>query len=209
MSTKDVFTQEVRKALSIRAVNQLIADVEAGRLMKNEELSEVIAGCIRHTDQGDLQTLKQILDQGVLGEHTKPSIESEPDDVAKLRHMAREFSEGFNTGEVERIMRFYGDSYVDINLRNPVQSWQERREYYAQVIGRGGFHVQVQPEEILIRGDFAFIRGTIELTSGSTLGDSARKELRYVEIAQRQQDGSWKVMWGMDGPVQEYAPSPE
>ena len=209
MGTKDVFTQEVRKALSIRAIKQLIADVDAGRSMKNEELREVIAGCIRHTDQGDLQTLKQILDQEALGEHTIPSIESEPEDVAKLRHMAREFAEGFNTGDVERIMRFYGDSYVDINLRNPVQSWQERREYYAQVIRRGAFHVQVQPDEILIRGDFAFIRGTIELTPGSTLDDSARKELRYLEIAQRQQGGSWQVMWGMDGPVQEYTPSPK
>jgi ketosteroid isomerase-like protein len=209
MGTKDVFTQEVRKALSIRAVNQLIADVEAGRLMKNEELTEVIAGCIRHTDQGDLQTLKQILDQEVLGEQTKPSIDSAPEDVAKLRHMAREFAEGFNTGDVERIMRFYGDSYVDINLRNPVQSWQERREYYAQVIRRGGFQVQVKPEEILIRGDFAFIRGTVELTPSSPLGNSARTELRYLEIAQRQQDGSWQVMWGMDGPVQEYTPSPK
>jgi hypothetical protein len=63
MNTKDVFTQEVRKALSIRAVNQLIADAEAGRLVNNKELAEVIAGCIRHTDQGDLQTLKNILDQ--------------------------------------------------------------------------------------------------------------------------------------------------
>jgi ketosteroid isomerase-like protein len=137
-----------------------------------------------------------------------PSIDSEPEDVVKLRHMASEFAEGFNTGDVERIMRFYGDSYVDINLRNPVQSWQERREYYVQVIRRGGFRVQVQPEEILIRGDFAFIRGTIELTHGSALGDSTPKELRYVEIAQRQQNGSWQVMWGMDGPVQEYTPTP-
>jgi hypothetical protein len=63
MDTKDVFTQEVRKALALRAVNQLIADVEAGRLLNNKELAEVIAGCIRHTDQGDLQTLKLILDQ--------------------------------------------------------------------------------------------------------------------------------------------------
>ena len=63
MYTKDVFTQEVRKALSIRAVNQLIADAEAGRPMNNKELAEVIACCIRHTDQGDLQTLKNILDQ--------------------------------------------------------------------------------------------------------------------------------------------------
>jgi ketosteroid isomerase-like protein len=209
MSTKDVFTQEVRKALSIRAVNQLIADSEAGRLVKNEELTEVISGCIRHTDQRDLQTLKQILDHKVLGKHATPSIESEPEDVAKLRHMAREFAEGFNTGDVERIMRYYGDSYVDINLRNSVQSWQERREYYAQVIRSGGFHVQVQPEEILIRGDFAFIRGTIELSPSSAPGDSAHKELRYVEIAQRQQGGSWQVMWGMDGPVQEYTPSPK
>jgi len=63
MDSKDVFTQEVRKALALRAVNQLIADVEAGRLLNNKELAEVIAGCIRHTDQGDLQTLKHILDQ--------------------------------------------------------------------------------------------------------------------------------------------------
>ena len=63
MDTKGVFTTEERKALSIRAVNQLIADVEAGRLMNNKELAEVIAGCIRHTDQADLQTLKNILDQ--------------------------------------------------------------------------------------------------------------------------------------------------
>ncbi len=134
-----------------------------------------------------------------------PPIESEAEDIEKLRHMASEFTEGFNTGDVERIMRFYGDSYVDINLRNPVQSWQERREYYAQVIQRRGFHVQVQPEEILVRGDYAFVRGTIELTPGSA-SDSARRELRYVEIVQRQQNGSWQVLWGMDGPVQEYTP---
>src|ERR1700675_4920927 len=115
MDTKDVFTQEVRKALSIRAVNQLIADVEAGRLMRNGELTEVIAGCIRHTDQGYLQTLKQILDQEVLGEHTMPSIESEREGVAKLRHMASEFTEGFNTCDGERTMGFYADTSVDIN----------------------------------------------------------------------------------------------
>ena len=76
------------------------------------------------------------------------------------------------------------------------------------MIRNGGFKVQVQPDEILIRGEFAFVCGTIELTLGSAPGDLARKELRYLEIAQRQQDGSWQVMWGMDGPIQEYTPSP-
>ena len=78
-------------------------------------------------------------------EHAKPSPQTESDDVAKLRHMASEFAEGFNTGDVDRIMRFYGNTYVDVNLRSPVQSWQERRQYYAQVIRDGGFRIQVHP----------------------------------------------------------------
>jgi ketosteroid isomerase-like protein len=137
-----------------------------------------------------------------------PSTRPESEDVENLRHIASEFTEGFNTGDVDRIMRFYGDTYVDVNLRNPVQSWQERREYYSHVIRHGGFGVQVHPDEILVRGDFAFVRGSIELTRAAVVGDSGRTELRYIEILRRQHDGSWQVMWGMDGPVQEYTPSP-
>jgi ketosteroid isomerase-like protein len=133
-----------------------------------------------------------------------PTKNAQVDDVAKLQQMAREFEEGFNTGDVDRIMRFYGDTYVDINLRNPVQTWAERRAYYAQVIKRGGFRVKVQPDDIQVNGDFAFVRGTLELLHP---GESSRSELRYLEIVRRQVDGSWKVMWGMDGPVQEYVPA--
>ena len=141
-------------------------------------------------------------------EHAKPSPQTESDDVAKLRHMASEFAEGFNTGDVDRIMRFYGNTYVDINLRNPVQSWQERRQYYAQVIRDGGFRIQVHPDEILVRGDLAFVRGTIDIAAAATPSDSKLRQLRYLEIASRQPDGSWQVLWGMDGPIQEYSPSP-
>lgn len=130
------------------------------------------------------------------------------DDLAQLQEVAREFAEGFNSGDVDRIMRFYGDTYVDINLRNPVQSWAERRAYYAQVIKRGGFRVSVRPDDIQIHGDFAFVRGTLELIRSEGRQDSSRTELRYLEIVRRQPDGSWKVMWGMDGPIQEYTPVP-
>ncbi len=122
--------------------------------------------------------------------------------------MAREFEAGFNTGDVDRIMRFYGDTYVDINLRNPVQSRAERRAYYAQAIKRGGFQVRVHPDDIQVHGDFAFVRGTLKLIRPAAPGDSGRTELRYLEIVRRQADGSWQVMWGMDGPIQEYTPSP-
>lgn len=50
---------------------------------------------------------------------------SHMDDVAALQEIAREFAEGFNTGDVDRTMRYYGDRYVDVNLRHPEQTNQE------------------------------------------------------------------------------------
>ena len=69
------------------------------------------------------------------------------EDVAE----AHEFEEGFNSGDVDRIMRFYAGTYVDVNLRNPVQTKAERREYYDQVMARPGIHLNVRPDDILIR----------------------------------------------------------
>ena len=128
------------------------------------------------------------------------------EDEKFLRSVAYEFEEGFNSGDVERIMRFYGDIYVDVNLRNPVQTKAERREYYAKVMARPGIHVHVQPDDIMIRGNLAFVRGTILLTQDvGRGGETTQAELRYLEICERVQDGTWRVTWGMDGPVQEYA----
>ena len=127
------------------------------------------------------------------------------EDETALRNIAREFEEGFNTGDVDRIMRWYGDTYVDINLRQPVQTRAERREYYLRVMTRPGIQLKVQPDDVLIRGDLAFVRGTILVTEAAGTGQK-RMELRYLEINERTRDGSWRVLWGMDGPVQEYVP---
>lgn len=121
------------------------------------------------------------------------------------------FAEGFNRREADDIMRFYDDVYVDINLRHPVQSKPERAAYYAQVIRRRGIQIDALPDEILVRGEYAFVRGRILVMpkEPSTEAESlaqAPVELRYLEIARRASDGSWKVMWGMDGPVHEYEP---
>jgi len=123
------------------------------------------------------------------------------EDEKFLRNMAREFEEGFNAGDVDRLMRFYADTYVDVNLRVPVQTKAERRDYYATVMARPGIRIRVRPDDIMIRGDLAFVRGTILLTQG---GDKEQIELRYLEICERVEDLSWRVIWGMDGPVQEY-----
>lgn len=112
------------------------------------------------------------------------------DDVAALQEIAREFAEGFNTGDVDRMMRYYGDRYVDVNLRHPEQTKQERREYYRHVISKG-VRVQVHPDEILVDGAWAFVRGHIDVMR---TGSDGQVELRYLEIARKQPDGSWQVV---------------
>ena len=66
MDHHDVFTAEEIVALSFKAVNELIADAQAGRVKQNKELAEVIAGCIRDTTPEQLQTLNWLLKQRAL-----------------------------------------------------------------------------------------------------------------------------------------------
>lgn len=126
-------------------------------------------------------------------------------DRAFLAQIARDFADGFNSNDVDRLMQYYGDKYVDVNLRAPEQSRAERREYYLSVMQGGNVRIQVQPDAIQIRGDIALVRGTIILERSSDDG-VARSELRYLEVAERTAEGGWRVVWGMDGPVQEYSP---
>jgi len=125
------------------------------------------------------------------------------EDVAAIRQIADEFTEGFNSGDVDRMMRFYGEKYVDVNLRQPIQSHSQRRAYYATLMRHGTFRLRVQPDEIVVHGAVAFGRGRIELIDRRT---AATTELRYLEVLHKQPDG-WKAVWGIDGPVQEYTPA--
>lgn len=72
-------------------------------------------------------------------------------------------------------------------------------------MARPAIHVQVRPDQIMVRGDLAFVRGTIFLSpDAGGASDQAQTELRYLEICERTQNGGWQVIWGMDGPVPEY-----
>ena len=54
---------EERRAIAVKAVNRLIADVEAKRLLENKELAERIAVCVRDSTPDKLRTLKWLLER--------------------------------------------------------------------------------------------------------------------------------------------------
>jgi ketosteroid isomerase-like protein len=116
-------------------------------------------------------------------------------DEALIRAATRDFVEAFNTGDVERALHFYADEYVDLNLREPHQSKAARRRYLSEILHRADATVDVAPEEILVRGDHAFVRGTIHLRRASSMS-----ELRYMEVLRRFPQG-WKAIWGIDAQI--------
>lgn len=122
------------------------------------------------------------------GEMTPPQSSAQDE----IRALTRQFVEGFNSGNLDKVMRFYAAEYVDVNLPEPHQSWTQRREYYRKIMA-GGTKVAVEPKEIITPGDHAYVWGSILVSQPH----GKARELRYVEIWQHFKDG-WKSVWGMD-----------
>jgi ketosteroid isomerase-like protein len=126
-------------------------------------------------------------------------------DVAQIEALTRTFVDGFNSRDVDRVLSFYADRYVDVNLRRPVQTRAERREYFLKILERRDATVDVTPDEIIVHGEYAFVRGTILLHRTPKGAEPRETELRYMEVVRRFPEG-WKAIWGMDA---EIYPDPE
>jgi len=115
--------------------------------------------------------------------------------VEAIRSQTREFVAGYNAGDLDRIMHICADRFVAINLKNPVQTREERAAYYRALIDRRDSQVEVIPEEIVVDGDHAVVRGTTLFYRLDAAGKrSNASELRYMELWERHVSG-WKSAW--------------
>jgi hypothetical protein len=71
---EEVFIEEERRELAVKAVNRLIADAEAKRLLENKELTETIAACIREAGERQLRSLKWLLEEEEQEELERPDL---------------------------------------------------------------------------------------------------------------------------------------
>jgi hypothetical protein len=71
---EEVFTAEERRVLAVKAVNRLIADAEAKRLLENKELTETIAACIGEAGEQRLRALKWLLEEEEEEELERPDL---------------------------------------------------------------------------------------------------------------------------------------
>ena len=71
---EEVFTAEERHELAVKAVNRLIADADAKRLLENKELTETITACIGEAGERHLRALKWLIEEEEQQELERPDL---------------------------------------------------------------------------------------------------------------------------------------
>ncbi|HZY81008.1 MAG TPA: nuclear transport factor 2 family protein [Cyclobacteriaceae bacterium] len=142
-----------------------------------------------------LQFFAVLLVECVIG-CSKPETDNDQAAVDEIKKQTQQFEDGFNARNIDQIMEFYADDYVDINLPEPRQTKSERRQLYQRILDQNLYTLRVVPAEIIISGTHAFVRGDIILKR-----DSAEQKLRYLEICKKGQDSKWRSIWGLDADI--------
>jgi len=129
-----------------------------------------------------------------------PATADDTSDEARIRAATRDFVEAYNGRDLERLLSYYADDYVDVNLPQPRQSKAQRRLYLSSILERGDTTLDVLPEQVIVSGAYAVVRGTIRLRREARDGSTIPTELRYMELMRRFPQG-WKAVWGIDAEI--------
>jgi ketosteroid isomerase-like protein len=109
-----------------------------------------------------------------------------------------EYREGYNTGDLERVLSVVADSFSNMSEGEPSFYGAEGKEALGLQVAKLFSRYDVQMEmviiDIAILGDTAIDRGWHKLILRPKCGgDKEVRRYRYCEIWQKQADGSWKI----------------
>lgn len=150
-------------------------------------------------------------------EEPAPEAEAAPTteaDAEAIEQAHQEAISAFNAGDVDALMAFWTDEPVYMPPDVPALQGKEAiREFYGQLLA--GMEIDsLSSEEVVVAGDWAFERGSVSATMILEEGGEAEQvSAKYLDVWQRQADGSWKVaraIWNFDGqPAGEEEPAGE
>lgn len=128
----------------------------------------------------------------ILGCDDKHQINN-PADVQAIEEMSAARATAFNEGNAEDIAIHFTETGVLMAPGTPAQTGKTAvEEYYQSIFDEYETSLNSFYEEVEVSGDLAFGRGfaEVELIS-KTDGDTVYSTSKYLNILQRQEDGSW------------------
>ena len=129
-------------------------------------------------------------------------------DVEAINRASDEFVAAMKANDTEGLVSLYAASAVLMPPNDPAAKGSEAVRAWMQSF-LDQFTVEdfsISTEElVVVTGDWAFRQGTFTMTlSPAVGGDQTQDAGKFIEIWQRQADGSWKIardIWNSDNPL--------
>jgi ketosteroid isomerase-like protein len=120
------------------------------------------------------------------------------EDQSSIKAAIEQFIAAYNNGNLNGVLACYSDDLIKTRNGAPAENKSETARRLADVFANFHSRVEVENEELIVSGNYAFTRGSFRVTlKPKNGGDSAIIERRYLELWQKE-DGRWLVMRTMD-----------
>ena len=117
-------------------------------------------------------------------------------DIRAIRQVLTQFVDAWNARDPDAFANLYTEPHVDINHTPSVETRAATVATLRKRFELSTARLSVTSDEVLVFGDWAVQRGAIAVSS-----DDATQHLRYIEVLRRDDDGQWRVHWGLDAPL--------
>ena len=121
------------------------------------------------------------------------------DDIYKINIAKTEFREGYNTGDVDRLLAvFAGEGFTSMLEGGPSQfggrARSSLRKETAELFDGYSVQMSVIIIDIVVQGDTGYDYGWHEFTlKPKNGGEPIRKRQRYFELWSKDSSGDWKI----------------
>ena len=130
-----------------------------------------------------------------------------------LRDLDAQWSKDAGAKDVDKTVSYYAEGAVVMPPNAPSAKTRETiRSTWKELLTSPGAAIswKATKVEVAKSGDLAYVSGTYEETMTDASGKSVQDHGKYVEVWEKQADGTWKVVadiWNSDLPASGPAPS--
>jgi uncharacterized protein (TIGR02246 family) len=129
-----------------------------------------------------------------------------------LRDLDEQWSKAAGAKDVDKTVSFYSDDAVVMPPNGPRATTKEAiRALWKDLLTDASISWKTKKVEVAQSGDLACLSGTYEVTLNDPTGKSVNDRGKYVEVWEKQTDGTWKCgadIWNSDLPATASASAP-
>ena len=120
---------------------------------------------------------------------SQPALADLAEDKAAIRAIWEDYASFRVTGDAEAWIGLWDENGIQMPPGVPARGIDTLRPVLANVFATRPYEaMEINPEEIVVTGDWAYSRGTYSVDAGGS-----HLEGKFLTIFRRQDDGSWRI----------------